>query len=86
MRFGNPENDIRFDSSLERLLNKPNKTMGIVELVLDRERRIGEKKAREQKLTFVRNLITSTDFDNAKIAALADVTVEVVQKIRLEFN
>ena len=49
MRFGNPENDIRFDSSLERLLNKPNKTMGIVEFVLDRERRIGEKKG-EKKL------------------------------------
>ena len=91
VRFGNPENDIKFDSSLEQLLNKPKETMGIVEFVLDRERRLseqrGEKKGKEaQKLAFVVKMIKSTDFDNAKIAALADVAVEVVQKLRLELN
>ena len=63
--------------------------MGIVEFVLDRERRLseqrGEKKGKEaQKLAFVLKMIKSTDFDDAQIAGLADVTLDVIKKIRLE--
>jgi DNA-dependent RNA polymerase auxiliary subunit epsilon len=35
---------------------------------------------------FVRNLLLTTDFSNERIALLADVTVEYVQKARLELK
>jgi hypothetical protein len=44
----------------------PNKTMGIVEFVLERERRLGEKKGiekghHERDYTFVQKLLRNTD-------------------------
>ncbi len=44
---------------------------------------VGEVK---QKLIFVHNLLVNTDFDDTKIAALANVSVEYVQKMRQEMN
>jgi len=44
VRFGKSENDVKFDQAIEQTLNKPKETMGIVEFVLERERRIGEQK------------------------------------------
>jgi len=105
VRFGKRENDVKFDEAIDLLLNKPKETMGIVEFVLERERRLGEKRGlakgekkgiekgvergiekgiETQKLLFVNTLLTETDFDDAKIASLADVTVETVQKLRKE--
>ena len=105
VRFGKRENDVKFDEAIDLLLNKPNETMGIVEFVLERERRLGEKRGlakgekkgiekgvergiekgiETQKLLFASTLLTETDFDDAKIASLADVTVETVQKLRKE--
>lgn len=97
VRFGKTENELKFDQAIEQLLNKPKETMGIVEFVLERERRIGEKKGIEkgiekgvekgievQKMLFVKTLLAQTDFDDAKIASLADVSVETVQKLRLK--
>ena len=95
VRFGKRENDVKFDEAIELLLNKPKETMGIVEFVLERERRLGEKRGlakgekkgvgkgiETQKLHFVNTLLAETDFDDAKIASLADVSVETVQKLR----
>lgn len=105
VRFGKRENDVKFDEAIELLLNKPKETMGIVEFVLERERRLGEKRGlakgekkgiekgvekgieqgiETQKLHFVNTLLTETNFDDAKIASLADVTIETVQKLRKE--
>ena len=101
VRFGKRENDVKFDEAIDLLFNKPKETMGIVEFVLERERRLGEKRGlakgekkgvergiekgiETQKLLFVNTLLTETDFDDAKIASLADVTVETVQKLRKE--
>ncbi|MBB3839271.1 putative transposase YdaD [Runella defluvii] len=95
VRFGKRENDVKFDEAIELLLNKPKETMGIVEFVLERERRLGEKRGlakgekkgvgkgiETQKQHFVNTLLAETDFDDAKIASLADVSVETVQKLR----
>ncbi|MFN8349712.1 MAG: hypothetical protein U0X91_32225 [Spirosomataceae bacterium] len=91
VRFGKTENDVKFDHAIEQLLNKPKETMGIVEFVLERERRIGEKKGIEKGIekeryarsyAFVSRLLKETDFEDAKIAELASVTVEFVQTVR----
>ncbi|AYQ35684.1 hypothetical protein DTQ70_27505 [Runella sp. SP2] len=91
VRFGKRENDVKFDEAIELLLNKPKETMGIVEFVLERERRLGEKRGlakgekkgvEAQKLHFVNTLLAETSFDDAKIASLADVSIETVQKLR----
>jgi predicted transposase YdaD len=44
VRFGNSENDTKFDEAINQVLHKPKETMGLVEFVLERERRLGEKK------------------------------------------
>lgn len=83
VRFGKPEFHHKFDQVLHETLNKPKETMGIVEFVLERERRLSEKKGIEkQKLAFVKSLLKETDFDDAKIALLASTTIDFVQKIR----
>ena len=97
VRFGKSENDVKFDQAIDQTLNKPKETMGIVEFVLERERRVGEKKGLEQGIekgiekghyerdyAFVKTLLAQTYFDDAKIAALASVKVDFVQKVRQE--
>lgn len=67
--------------------------MGIIETVKLQERRQGllegERKGRlegklEANYEFVSNLVTATDFDDNRIAALAMVSVDFVQKVRSE--
>lgn len=91
VRFGKNENDAKFDKALEQLLNKPKETMGIVEFVLERERRLGEKKGiekgiekerYERNFAFVSRLLKETDFDDGKIVELASVPLEFVQSVR----
>ncbi|WP_028525120.1 hypothetical protein [Runella limosa] len=91
VRFGKSENDIKFDHAIDQLLNKPKETMVIVEFVLERERRLGEKRGlakgekkgiEKGKRLFVNTMLSQTDFDDPKIASLADVTIETVQKLR----
>jgi hypothetical protein len=43
-----------------------------------------EEEAAEKDYHFVFNLLSDTDFDDAKIARLADVTLEFVQKVKEE--
>lgn len=87
VRFGKNENDVKFDKAIEQLLNKPKETMGVVEFVLERERRLGEKKGIEKEryernFAFVSRLLKETDFDYAKIAELASIPLEFVQNVR----
>ncbi|TAG74939.1 MAG: hypothetical protein EAZ26_01420 [Runella slithyformis] len=93
VRFKKSEFDVKFDNELREILNMPNKTMGIVEFVLERERRLGEKKGikkgiekghHERDYTFVQKLLRNTDFDDAKIADLASVTTDFVKSVREE--
>ena len=45
-----------------------------------------EKTKYEDRRLFVTNLILETDFNNEKIAKLADVSIEFVEHIRQELN
>jgi hypothetical protein len=91
VRFENSEKVHKFEKEIELLANKTEKTMGIEEFVLARAERIGEKRGEkrgiekerfEQKLAFVKTLLKETDFDDAKIALLASVTIEFVNQVR----
>jgi hypothetical protein len=83
IRFKKEATKEAFEKKLEELLDKPKETMGIVEFVIERERRVGEKKGLEAaNLTFVKSLIEQTDFSDEKIASLASVTLAFVEKVR----
>jgi hypothetical protein len=87
VRFGNNENLSKFDEVIDDLKNKPKKTMGIEEFVLDRERRVGRKegesKAYQEKDTlFVKNLLKKLTLSDEQIVDIAGVPLEFVQKIR----
>ena len=95
IRFGNTENTLNFDNQIAILTDKTKKTMGIEEFALDRAERIGEKKGIEKGMekgiekgmeirntAFVKTLLAETDFDDAKIARLASVSLAFVQKFR----
>jgi predicted transposase/invertase (TIGR01784 family) len=92
--FENRENVIKFDVEIKVLTNN-NFTMGIEELLLERAERRGIEKGREEgkeegkeesAYLFVKNLLTSTDFHDEKIASLASVDVSFVQQVRLEMG
>ena len=107
VRFGNSENDLKFEDELEQTLNRPKATMGIVEFVIERERRDAEKKGIEKGMekgieqgigkgieqgmemertsrnyTFVKSLLAQTDFDDAKIALLAGVSLPFIEEVK----
>lgn len=74
---------LKFEQKIEILANKSKKTMGIEAYVLDRAERVGEKRGIKAKpVAFVKTLFVHTDFDDTKIALLAGVSVEMVQKLR----
>jgi predicted transposase YdaD len=95
IRFRNTEKLIKFEQEITTLTNKSTQTMGIEAFILDRAERIGEKRGIEkgikkgikegienQKYIFVKTLLTETAFDDTKIATLASVTVDFVEKMR----
>lgn len=91
--FDNTDLIHKFDKSIETIIDKSSKTMGIEEFVIDRARRMGEKKGKiigkqiayaKKDYLFVSNLISRTDFDDSKISSLANVSLEFVKKIRQE--
>jgi len=91
VRFEKPENAIKFDQEINILTNKNLATMGIEEFLLQRAekkgRQVGRKEAiKETKAIFVKSLLESTDFDDAKIASIADVTVAFVEKIKASIS
>ncbi|MCF0057582.1 hypothetical protein [Dyadobacter sp. CY356] len=57
--------------------------MGIEEFLLDRAEKKGIQK---NKITVVKSLLKETEFSNAKIASLVDVSEEMVQKIKMELQ
>ena len=65
--------------------------MGIIETIKMLEREQGERKGMEEgqkqkNLLIVTNLLLNTDFNSAKIAALADVPEEYVQHVRKQLE
>jgi predicted transposase YdaD len=95
VRFGNTEKATKFEEELAILTYKSKKTMGIEEFVLARAERVGEKrgekrgmllKENEKNISFVQTLLKETDFEDAKIARLASVTVEFVTQIRQQLK
>ena len=103
VRFGNSENDLKFEDELEQTLNRPKATMGIVEFVIERERRDAKNQGIEEGIekgigkgieqgmemerasrnyTFVKSLLAQTDFDDAKIALLAGVSLPFIEEVK----
>ncbi len=83
VRFGNDENLSKFDEVIDEITNKPKKTMGIVEFVIDREKRVARKEASQEKDTlFVKNLLKKLTLSDEQIVDIAGVSLEFVQKMR----
>jgi len=86
VHFDNPENISKFDKEINLFLKK-NTTMGIEELLIERfEKKLLEKVKQEiveeKDTTFVKSLLTSTDFDLQKIANIASVPYSFVEKVK----
>ncbi len=65
--------------------------MGVIEIVKRQERQQGlqqglQQGAEQRSQEFVKNLIQNTDFDDAKIASLAVVSVSFVRKVRADLG
>lgn len=57
--------------------------MGIVEFVIDREKRVARKEASQEKDTlFVKNLLKKLTLSDEQIVDIASVSLEFVQKMR----
>jgi hypothetical protein len=83
VRFGNDENLSKFDDIVDEFSNKPKKTMGTVEFIIDREKRMEAKRAYQEKDTiFVTNLLKKLTLSDEQIVDIAGVPLEFVQKIR----
>ncbi|MHA4807095.1 Rpn family recombination-promoting nuclease/putative transposase [Flavitalea flava] len=91
--FKNSEMNVTFRKGIDQITGKKN-TMGILEQLAEikaeearkeamKEGEIKTKEAENKKDTlFVGNLLASTDFDDSKIAALANVPLDFVKKAR----
>jgi hypothetical protein len=84
--FENKENDRIFDSTIDSITDK-NKTMGIVEMIREREIKAIHDAAIEEgmekgKAGFVKNLLSANKFTDAEIANFAGVTEEYVREIK----
>jgi hypothetical protein len=83
IRLEKPENVRKFEHEINTITNRNALAMGIEEFLLQRAEKQGIKKGLEEaKTIFVKSLLESTDFDDAKIASIADVTVSFVKEIR----
>jgi len=91
VHFEKPENNTKFEEVINVLTDKNKAAMGIEEYLLQRAKKEGleegreegiEKGREEKSITFVKSLLTNTDFDDEKIAALADVSVAFVKEVK----
>ncbi len=83
VRFEKPENAIKFDQEINAINNKNTAAMGIEEFLLHRAKTQGRREGVEEtKANFVKGLLESTDFDDTKIASIADVTVAFVEQVK----
>lgn len=86
VRFAKTETNRIFGKALDRITGKIN-TMGIIEQVkqmkLDEAREKARREAeRKSRRLFVENLLSDTKFSVKKIASLADVRVEFVNRVK----
>lgn len=90
VRFEKPETNRIFEEEIDLLTGKTN-TMGIIEQVkqmrLEEARMEGKRQGRKEVVeqknrTFVTNLLSSTSFSVARIAALAGVSEAFVKKVK----
>jgi predicted transposase YdaD len=95
---GNPEINSKFDTTIA-LLTKDRPAMGIIETIKMITREEGreegleegiekgiEKGVEQQKRIFVKTMLLETNFDSAKIAALADVAESLVIEVKKELE
>jgi len=86
VNFDNPEMGVKFDREIN-LLSDKHKNMGIEQFLVQRAKNEGmEIKETEKNLTFVKSLLTQTDFPVQKIAQVADVTVSFVEEVRASLS
>ena len=90
IHIDNQEINIKFEIEVN-LLTGDKYAMGIIETIKMLEREQGERKGMEEgqkqkNLIIVTNLLLNTDFNSAKIAALADVPEEYVQHVRKQLE
>ncbi len=82
VQFEKPETNRIFESEIDRITGKTN-VMGIIEQVkqmkIDEAR---EETREEERLVFVKNLLSNTSFSPKKIADLAGVTISFVNKVK----
>jgi hypothetical protein len=83
VRFGNEESDEKYDSEIVTLTHNRNKTMGIEEAIAVIAAEEGwEAGCRNSNITFIRNLLKDTTFDDAEIARLVGVSTSFVDDVR----
>jgi hypothetical protein len=76
----------KFEQQLS-VLTERSKTMGIEEFLLDQAEKKGRRETSTEKDTaFVKNLLSSTDFNTLKIAQLVGVGEDFVLEIKKEMN
>jgi hypothetical protein len=87
VRFTKKDFDKEFINTVEELTDKPQKTMGIEEFVLARERRIGKiETSQEKDLIFVKSLLEKTSHSDEQIVDIAGVTLEFVQSVKRQLK
>jgi hypothetical protein len=82
MRFENSENEIIFEHQFEQLTGKE-QTMGIAELFLDTERKIGRQEGRQESIKNAVLNMFKKNFPDDLIAEIAGVSIEYVRNLRL---
>lgn len=88
--FDNPKYFTNFENEI-LVKEGRSTTMGTREYLLDKATNKGKLEGKleteeKNKTEFVTNLILDTNFGDAKIASLAVVSVEFVQKVRASLN
>ncbi len=90
MRIENPKLNRNFDSQIDELTGDHN-VMGIIDALKKIEREEGfvkgiEKGAEQKSYEFVKNLLLNTDFDDAKVASLTNVSEAFIKKVKKDLK
>lgn len=84
--FEDPEINSNFKQQFDQITGKTN-TMGIMEQVAEmRAEEARELTRTEERENFVKNLLTNTDHSPEKIASLAEVSLSVVERIKVRLH
>jgi predicted transposase YdaD len=83
VEFNDERSNTKFDSEILTLTHNRYKTMGIEEtLTAMLKEQMTERLLRNRDITFARNLLKSTDFDDEKIASLLGATTDFVNDVK----